>query len=586
MGSRIAIIDRTKCIRDRCGYQCQAVCPGVRMGEETITIDDKGYPVISEHLCTGCGICVKRCPADAIRIINLVSEKDKPFHQYGPNMFRIYGIPLPSDKGIVGLIGKNGIGKTTALNILSGQLIPNFGEYDREWTWDDVLERLSVIEQGYFREMIEKKKRGREFLAYKIQYVDKLIDVYGEKRVSDLISDKDLIDQFELTHLLDRKVSELSGGELQRLIIAGVFAKDAELYFFDEPTSYLDIRQRIRIAKMIKELGDPEKGGKKVMVIEHDLAILDYLSDYVYIFYGQENAFGQVSHIRSARNGINEYLSGYLKDENVRFRDHEIHFERYSREAETSENEILITYPELVKEVTGFRLTVDSGSVNRGEVIGIIGPNAIGKTTFIKMLAGVIKPDNTNLSETVRIAYKPQYIRVEEDMLVSEVLKDRYDDWIFNECVRRLNLRGLMDRRLSELSGGELQRVAIATTLNKDADIYLFDEPSAFLDVEERLHFIDLLRQIISNGERSALVVDHDIVVVDGVSDRMIVFSGESGKLGSASSPMSKREGMNRFLRDMGITMRRDKDTYRPRINKPGSTLDKQQKERGEYYYV
>ena len=556
------------------------------MGEETITIDDKGYPVISEHLCTGCGICVKRCPADAIRIINLVSEKDKPFHQYGPNMFRIYGIPLPSDKGIVGLIGKNGIGKTTALNILSGQLIPNFGEYDREWTWDDVLERLSVIEQGYFREMIEKKKRGREFLAYKIQYVDKLIDVYGEKRVSDLISDKDLIDRFELTHLLDRKVSELSGGELQRLIIAGVFAKDAELYFFDEPTSYLDIRQRIRIAKMIKELGDPEKGGKKVMVIEHDLAILDYLSDYVYIFYGQENAFGQVSHIRSARNGINEYLSGYLKDENVRFRDHEIHFERYSREAETSENEILITYPELVKEVTGFRLTVDSGSVNRGEVIGIIGPNAIGKTTFIKMLAGVIKPDNTNLSETVRIAYKPQYIRVEEDMLVSEVLKDRYDDWIFNECVRRLNLRGLMDRRLSELSGGELQRVAIATTLNKDADIYLFDEPSAFLDVEERLHFIDLLRQIISNGERSALVVDHDIVVVDGVSDRMIVFSGESGKLGSASSPMSKREGMNRFLRDMGITMRRDKDTYRPRINKPGSTLDKQQKERGEYYYV
>jgi len=596
---RIAIIDRDKCIKEKCGYQCIQYCPGVRMGDETIIKDQEtGYPVISETLCTGCGICVKKCPANAIKIINLVSEEDKkPFHQYGPNMFRIYGLPLPSNKGVTGIIGKNGIGKSTALNILSGNLIPNFGEYEKHWDWDMVMQRLSVVEQNYFKDTAA----GRSTVAYKIQYVDLVAEKYGEKRVSEIIDDDSLIEEFELEHVLDRKLSELSGGELQRLVIAVVFSKDADLYFFDEPTSYLDILQRIKIARKIKELSErksqqesqsmnesqpkSKSKSKKVMVVEHDLAILDYLSDYVYVFYGAENAYGVVSHIKSARSGINEFLNGYLKDENMRFRGNSIRFEDYSRTAQTATRVPLVEYPGMVKNFDKFKLSIDDGVLNKGEVVGIIGQNAIGKTLFMKMLAGVVKPDNTELKTELKIAYKPQYIKYKEDRLVSDVLMNPYDKLVFEECKKRLSLAPLMTRRLSELSGGELQRVSITAALIKDADVYLFDEPSAFLDIEQRLHFIGLLRRIISNGDKSAFVVDHDVVLIDGVSDRLMVFDGKSSVYGHGIKPMTKRDGMNRFLSSVGVTMRRDRETYRPRINKLGSALDREQKEKGEYYY-
>ncbi len=86
---RIAVIDRDKCTREVCGYQCIKACPGVRMGEETVSKDPVGWPVIDEELCTGCGLCVKRCPVKAIKVINLPEEKGRPVFQYGPNAFRL-----------------------------------------------------------------------------------------------------------------------------------------------------------------------------------------------------------------------------------------------------------------------------------------------------------------------------------------------------------------------------------------------------------------------------------------------------------------------------------------------------------------
>lgn len=95
MGVRIAIVDREKCAKGKCGYLCQKVCPGVRMGDETVTVDAEGFPVISETLCSGCGICVRKCPANAIKIINLPHEAGKLIFQYGVNAFRLYNLPLP-----------------------------------------------------------------------------------------------------------------------------------------------------------------------------------------------------------------------------------------------------------------------------------------------------------------------------------------------------------------------------------------------------------------------------------------------------------------------------------------------------------
>jgi len=583
MSIRIAVIDRKKCVKDKCGYLCQKFCPGVLMGEDTITIDDKGYPVISELLCTGCGICVKKCPVDAITIVNLPIEGKEPTYQYNVNAFRLYGIPLPSE-GVTGFVGKNGIGKSTSMKILTGMLKPNFGEYDKEWDWKEILDKMNNIERAYFSKIADKKVE----VSYKPQHVDMFLRPF-KGTVEELfrkvnpkrIDVNEAVEMFELKPIMKRKLTELSGGELQKIAIAAAYIKDAEFYFFDEPASYLDVEQRLLVAKMIKQLADE----KRVIVIEHDLALFDYLADYVYVFYGLENTYGVVSGIKSVRNGINEYLNGYLKDENVRFRDHEIIFSQKAEEE--GEGEVMLKYPKFEKKFSNFTFSSQPGEVHKGEIIGILGRNAIGKSLFVKMLAGIVKPDNIEWENTLKVSYKPQYVKAEEDILVNQLFSnEKLNQFIFNESVRKLGISKLMDKPLTSLSGGELQRIAITLALSREADIYLFDEPSAFLDIEQRLEFASLLHSVISNSDKVCFVVDHDLVLIELLAKKVMLFSGKSSINGMTSQPVKKYDGMNLFLKKMGVTMRRDADTLRPRINKPGSVKDREQKEKGNYYEV
>ena len=580
--TRIAIIDREKCTKEKCGYQCLKVCPGVRMGDDTVTIDTEGYPVISEILCTGCGICPKRCPMDCITIINLAGETGAPIYQYGENTFRLYGMPLPQ-KGVVGLIGKNGIGKSTAIKLLAGHLAPNFAEFEKKHTHEEIMSRLAPELQNYFRSIGEKKVK----ISLKPQDVNKLTEVF-RGTAGDLLklsdergAKQEAVEHFALQEILGKRISVLSGGELQRLAIAVAYCRSADLYYFDEPAAYLDIKQRLAMARALKKLSEE----KSVIVIEHDLAIFDYLSDYVHVLYGAENAYGTVSGVKAARTGINEYLDGYLKDENTRFRDHAITFSLTSATEAGSKN-VKFTYPALEKRFDQFSFTSDAGTVREGEVIGILGENAIGKSVFVKMLSGAEKPDNCESLTGMKVSYKPQYIKAEEGVEVRELfISGKVDAVFFETAKRKLALSSLMEKKLTELSGGELQRVACALALCRDADVYLFDEPSAFLDIEQRLEFADLLQGLITGSKKCAFVIDHDLVLLDAISSRMMMFDGAPGREGHASAPSGKRNGMNAFLKGAGITLRRDKESRRPRINKPGSALDREQTEAGEHYY-
>ncbi|MCK4248039.1 MAG: ribosome biogenesis/translation initiation ATPase RLI, partial [Methanomicrobia archaeon] len=380
------------------------------------------------------------------------------------------------------------------------------------------------------------------------------------------------------------EVTNLSGGELQRLAIIAVMSREGDIYYFDEPSSYLDIYQRLNVARSIRELAQE----KTVIVVEHDLAVLDYLSDFVHILYGVPSVYGIVSSPMGVRVGINTYLDGYLKDENVRFRPQRIEFDVLGERQKPVGKKIL-KYPELVKKFSGFELHIDSGILHEREIIGIIGPNATGKSTFVKMLAGVENPDNTEIETELKIAYKPQYIKKDFDGTVRQLLRSvggSESGYYRSEIIEPLELERILDNAVGDISGGELQRVAIAVCLTQEADIYLLDEPSAYLDIEQRLNMTKLVRKKIENSEKCALVVEHDIVSVDYVSDKTIVFSGTPGVKGSASQPLHMKEGMNRFLKDVGITFRRDHDTKRPRANKLDSQLDRKQKSSGEYYYI
>jgi ATP-binding cassette subfamily E protein 1 len=153
------------------------------------------------------------------------------------------------------------------------------------------------------------------------------------------------------------------------------------------------------------------------------------------------------------------------------------------------------------------------------------------------------------------------------------------------DLIRPLNLKPLLDKKLSELSGGQLQKVAIAHCLSQDAELYLLDEPSAYLDVEQRLLVAKVIRDIMYKKNTSSLVVDHDLLFIDYLSNNLIVFTGEPAISGEVKGPFSMAAGMNLFLEDLNITMRRDKESSRPRINKPESVLDREQKSAGNLYY-
>jgi ATP-binding cassette subfamily E protein 1 len=327
----------------------------------------------------------------------------------------------------------------------------------------------------------------------------------------------------------------------------------------------------LNVAKAIRGLS-----GKHVFVVEHDLIVLDYLSDYVHVVYGARGAYGIVSNSKGVRVGINEYLSGFLRSENMRFRD-EIKFD-VKAPKDAAELKPLISYPKLEKHYEGFDLTVDAGKLYTPETVGILGPNATGKTTFVRMLAGEEKPDNVKLDLNISLSYKPQYIKVSTKLVKNLEIKP--------ELIDQMKIGHIMERGMNELSGGELQKVTISECLSRDAQVYLLDEPSAYLDVEERLAFAKYIKRFASEKDVSILVVDHDILLVDYLSDEILVFNGEGGKTGHAEKPTDLRAAMNSFLKKMNVTFRRDPDSRRPRANKPDSVKDREQKSEGEYYYT
>ena len=584
---RIAVLDKDKCQPRKCALECIKFCPGVRMGEETIVLGEgMAKPVISEELCTGCGICTKKCPFGVIFIVGLPEELERDLiHQYGENAFRLFRLPYPQENSVTGIIGQNGIGKTTIVKILSGDIVPNFGNLE-ESNKDKVIEYFSGVQ---FHDYFTSLYAGNLKAIHKPQYVDHLPKVVKGK-VKELLQKadergkfSDIVRDLELENTLRRTIQEISGGELQRVAIAATVMREGDIYILDEPSSYLDVRQRLMVAGIIRELAHE----KRVLVVEHDLIVLDYLADYINMMYGSIRAYGIVSHPRTVRQGINVYLGGYMKEENIKFRPDAMKFD-VRAPSESWEGETLLKFSNIQKSYESFSLDVSEGEIRKGEVLGILGPNATGKTTFVKVLAGVITPEKGEVDTDISVSYKPQYIKPETDETVLELMSKATDiSSVFyeSEISGPLDMEALLGRRVDELSGGELQRVAIAECLSRDAQIYLLDEPSAYLDVEQRLKTAKVIRRAMEKRKATGLIVDHDILFIDYISDRLMVFGGEPGIKGFSRPIMGMRKGMNAFLRDINITFRRDPETGRPRANKPDSQKDRGQKRRGEYYY-
>ena len=609
---RIVVLDTDKCKPKRCVKECRGSCPVVRSGTEMFEFKtDTSQPIIHENFCTGCGICPKICRFHALTIINTPEKLENELtHRFGRNGFSLFRLPIIKTGKVNGFIGQNGIGKSTALKVLSGDIIPNLGLFDQEPSWESVYDFYKGTElQNFFGHLIEneikciRKPQYIEGIPKQVKgTVKEILTRFDEREVL-----QDLKTELSLDKIWNRDIGVLSGGELQKVAVAVAMVREADIYLFDEPSSFLDIYERLRVGKVIRSLINENK---TVIFVEHDLAVLDYVSDYVTMFYGKASLYGICSQPYSEKEGINVFLDGYIPSENMRFRNYSITIKKSSARVGKQESEILLSYEDLSKsfDKSSFSLDVRGGEIHQNEIIGILGPNGIGKTTFIKMLAGLEIPTKGTVTKQkliggenspekseekdkiLRIAYKPQYLSSNSDLSVLAHLIQKGGSiantpQFKSEFLRAFDLEELLEQKINTLSGGELQKVTIVETLAQEADLYLFDEPSAFLSIEDRLTAAKLIRRMIQTRHAAAFVVEHDIVFQDYASDRNLVFLGKPGEYGKGYSPSAVRTGMNRFLGNLKITFRRDPKSGRPRVNKLDSKLDRLQKSQGEYYY-
>uniref|UniRef100_A0A1I8C1F0 Translation initiation factor RLI1 n=1 Tax=Meloidogyne hapla TaxID=6305 RepID=A0A1I8C1F0_MELHA len=552
--TRIAIVNPDRCKPKNCGQPCKKNCPVVRTG---------------------------KCPYGAIQIINLPSNLEKETtHRYSANSFKLHRLPMPRLGSVLGLVGTNGIGKSTALNILASKLKPNLGNFKSPPDWPSILTYFRGSElQNYFIKLLEEKFKA----IIKPQYVDQIpryLEKSPQKKVIDLLkgrAERDnldkIIEDMELTHLLDREVNQLSGGELQRFAISVAAIQKADIYMFDEPSSYLDVRQRLTAARVIRELLTDQN---YIIVVEHDLAVLDYLSDHICLLYGFPGAYGVVTHPSGVREGINQFLD-------------------VSEEREDIKRTTSYVYPDMTFEIgqnKKFELSIQKGDFTDSEIIVLLGENGTGKTTFIRLLAGQIKPTASKGEiPELSISYKPQKIAPKFEGTVRDLLLTKIPG-LFNhpafktDVLNPLNIDNIIDFEVQNLSGGELQRVALTLCLGTPADVYLIDEPSAYLDSEQRLHAAKVIKRFVLHAKKTAFVVEHDFIMSTYLADRVIVFDGQPAIKTRANSPQNLVTGMNQFLSQLNITFRRDTESHRPRINKKDSQLDTEQKKSGDYFYL
>ncbi|KAK9465140.1 P-loop containing nucleoside triphosphate hydrolase protein [Lipomyces arxii] len=595
--TRIAIINADKCKPKKCRQECRKACPVVRTGKLCIEVTPESkIAFISETLCIGCGICPKKCPFGAIHIINLPTNLEKEVtHRYSANSFKLHRLPTPRPGQVLGLVGTNGIGKSTALKILAGKLKPNLGRFDVPPDWEEILKYFRGSElQNYFTKVLEDHLKA----IIKPQYVDHIPRAIKGPvtKVQDLLKARleqdnfdDILDNLQLRDVLEREVAQLSGGELQRFAIGMTCVQKADVYMFDEPSSYLDVKQRLNAALVIRALLNIQC---YVIVVEHDLSVLDYLSDFVCILYGVPSVYGVVSLPSSVREGINIFLDGNIPTENLRFREESLQFRlAEATDAIPLDKSRSFKYPSMQKTMGDFRLRIQSGDFTDSEIIVMMGENGTGKTTFCRLLAGSLTPDNGKKVGEMSVSMKPQKISPKFSGTVRQLFFKKIRSSFLlpqfqTDVCKPLRIDDLIDLEVQNLSGGELQRVAIVLALGQPADIYLIDEPSAYLDSEQRIICAKVIKRFILHAKKTAFIVEHDFIMATYLADRVIVFEGKPSIDAIATKPQSLLTGCNKFLKNLNVTFRRDPVSYRPRINKLDSQLDHEQKVNGNYFFL
>lgn len=460
----------------------------------------------------------------------MIEIRELSFKYKGGANYSLKDINLKIKKGeCILLCGKSGCGKSTLLKLING-IIPEF--YD-----GDICGSVRVNGINTFTTEIHELSKfvGSVFQNPKTQFyttntTDEIafgLENYGidteaiNKRIIEV--EKDL----RLERLMNKNIFNLSGGEKQKIAIASTYALSPEIFVLDEPSSSLDIKSMKELSQTIENL---KAMGKTIIIAEHRLWYLKdivdraiYMEDGKIIREYNMEEIEKLSEDERLKTGLRH--SSY-KDINL-----------VNNEESFNEESSLEIRNLIFKRNARTILSIDNLKFSYGNIIGIVGENGIGKSTFAKIVCGLYKTNDEEILKDNRRFNRRN--RIKESLLVmQEVNYQLFTDTVFDEILltskirdknivntylKDMELENIIDRNPHTLSGGQKQRVIILSALLSGKKILFFDEPTSGLDYRNMKIVAKNIKKV-KKKDRLILIISHDIEFLESVCDSIVEF--------------------------------------------------------------